>query len=105
LNSILQETTLLIGCLQGYCVEVTLPNMPPPYIIASYELVQCRSRGFKFTSVKSVIRRELIRLSREKERKEKLIKKREEAMQLAEVSEMEIDKELIFGSYISYYFV
>jgi len=79
--------------------------MPPPYIISSYELVQCRPKGFKFISVKSIIRRELIRLSREKERKEKLIKKREEAMRLAEVSEMEIDKELIFGSYIIYYFV
>jgi len=105
LNSISQETTLLIGCLQGNCVEVTLPNMPPPYIIASYELVQCRLRGFKFTSVKSVIRRELLRLSREKERKEKLTKKREEAMRLAEVSKIEIDEELIFGNYIIYYFI
>ncbi|KAL6428441.1 hypothetical protein ACFW04_008603 [Cataglyphis niger] len=88
------ETTILIGCSQGDCVEVTLPSTPQSYTIASYELVQCRSKAFKFYSVKSAIRNELLRLSREKEKEEKIAKKREEIARLiAESPEMEINEE------------
>ncbi|XP_050459151.1 cilia- and flagella-associated protein 44 isoform X5 [Cataglyphis hispanica] len=88
------ETTILIGCSQGDCVEVTLPSTPQSYTIASYELVQCRSKAFKFYSVKSAIRNELLRLIREKEKEEKIAKKREEIARLiAESPEMEINEE------------
>ncbi|XP_020280668.1 cilia- and flagella-associated protein 44 [Pseudomyrmex gracilis] len=89
-----RKTTLLIGCSRGDCVEVALPSAPQLYTVASYELVQCRPRAFKFHSVKSAIRRELIRSSREKEKKEKLAKKREEiAHLLAESPGLEVDEE------------
>ncbi|XP_011859838.1 PREDICTED: uncharacterized protein LOC105557260 isoform X2 [Vollenhovia emeryi] len=92
------ETTLLIGCSQGDCVEVVLPSTPQPYTTASYELVQCRPKAFKFHSVKSAIRRELIRLQREKEKKEKIAKKRQEIEQLiAESPGLEINEEAFFG--------
>ncbi|XP_070154334.1 cilia- and flagella-associated protein 44 isoform X2 [Polyergus mexicanus] len=91
------ETTILIGCSQGDCVEVTLPNTPQSYTIASYELVQCRLKTFKFYSVKSAIRNELIRLNREKGKKEKIAKKREEIARLiVESPEMEINEEAFF---------
>lgn len=98
---ILQETTILIGCSQGDCVEVILPSTPQSYTIASYELVQCRSKAFKFYSVKSAIRNELIRLNREKEKKEKIARKREEIARLImESPEMEINEEAFFSNFI-----
>jgi len=94
--------TVLIGCSQGDCIEVTLPSTPQLYTIASYELVQCRSKVFKFHSVKSAIRNELIRLNREKEEKEKVAKKREEIAQLiVEGPEMEINEEALLSNFIS----
>jgi len=66
--------------------------------MASYELVQCQPKTFKFHSVKSAIQRELIRLLREKEKKEKIAKRREEIEQLiAESPELEINEETFFG--------
>ena len=66
--------------------------------MASYELVQCQPKTFKFHSVKSAIQRELIRLHREKEKKEKIAKRREEIEQLiAESPELEINEETFFG--------
>lgn len=98
---VLQETTVLIGCSEGDCVEVTLPSTPQSYTIASYELVECRPKAFKFHSVKSAIRNEILRLSREKERKEKIAKKREEIERLiAESPEMEINEEALLGNFI-----
>lgn len=95
----MQETTLLIGCSQGDCAEVTLPSTPQSYTTGSYELVQCQPKTFKFHSTKSAIRRELIRLSREKEKEEKLEKKREEIARLmAESPGMEIDEESFLGN-------
>ncbi|XP_011636228.1 uncharacterized protein LOC105426623 [Pogonomyrmex barbatus] len=89
-----RDTTLLIGCSQGDCVEVTLPSTPQPYTIASYELIQCRPKAFKFHSVKSAIRKKLIYLKQEKERKEKLAKRHKEATQLlVERPGMEINEE------------
>ncbi|XP_067210276.1 cilia- and flagella-associated protein 44 isoform X2 [Linepithema humile] len=89
-----RETTLLIGCSQGDCVEVTLPSTPQSYTTGSYELVQCQPETFKFHSTKSAIRRELIRLNREKEKEEKITRKREEMARLmAESPGMEIDEE------------
>ncbi|XP_018302310.1 uncharacterized protein [Mycetomoellerius zeteki] len=91
------ETTLLIGCSQGDCVEVILPSTPQPYTIASYELVQCQPKVFKFHSVKSAIQRELIRLHREEEKKEKIAKRREEIERLtAESPGLEINEEAFF---------
>ncbi|XP_011056677.1 PREDICTED: cilia- and flagella-associated protein 44, partial [Acromyrmex echinatior] len=91
------ETTLLIGCSQGDCVEVVLPSIPQPYTIASYELVQCQPKAFKFHSVKSAIQRELIRLHREEEKKEKIAKRREEIERLiAESPGLEITEEAFF---------
>lgn len=99
---ILQETTILIGCAQGDCVEITLPSTLQSYTISSYELVQCQSKAFKFYSMKSAIRNELIRLNREKERKEKIAKRREEmARLLVESPEMEINEEAFLGNFIS----
>ncbi|EFN70133.1 WD repeat-containing protein 52 [Camponotus floridanus] len=90
------EMTVLIGCSQGDCIEVTLPSTPQLYTIASYELVQCGSKVFKFHSVKSAIRNELIRLNREKKEKEKIAKKREEIAQLiVEDPEMKINEEAL----------
>lgn len=94
-----QDAVLLIGCSQGDCAEVELPCAPQPYTIASYELVQCRPRIFKFHSVKSAIRRESIRLAREKKREEIMAKKREELVQLiAENPGIEINEEEFFGN-------
>ncbi|XP_036151277.1 cilia- and flagella-associated protein 44 [Monomorium pharaonis] len=76
------ETTLLIGCLRGDCVEVVLPSISQTYTTASYELIHCQPKAFKFHSVKSTIRRELIRLHREKEGKEKVAKKCKELERL-----------------------
>ncbi|KYN07248.1 WD repeat-containing protein 52 [Cyphomyrmex costatus] len=91
------ETTLLIGCLRGDCVEVVLPSIPQPYTIASYELVQCQPKVFKFHSTKSAIRRELIHLQREEEKKEKIAKRREEIERLtAESPGLEINEETFF---------
>ncbi|KYN22810.1 WD repeat-containing protein 52 [Trachymyrmex cornetzi] len=91
------KTTLLIGCSQGDCVEVVLPSTPQPYTMASYELVQCQPKAFKFHSVKSAIQRELIRLHREEEKKEKIAKKREEMERLtAESPGLEINEEEFF---------
>ncbi|XP_025994269.1 cilia- and flagella-associated protein 44 isoform X2 [Solenopsis invicta] len=88
------ETTLLIGCMQGDCVEVVLPRTPQPYTTASYELVQCRPKAFKFHSVKSAIQRELIRLRREEKSKEKIETKRQELERLiAESPGLEINEE------------
>ncbi|XP_072743964.1 cilia- and flagella-associated protein 44 [Anoplolepis gracilipes] len=89
-----RETTILIGCSQGDCVEVTLPRIPQSYTIASYELVQCQLKAFKFHSVKSAIQNELMRLNREKEKEEKIAKKRKEIERLIiESPEMEINEE------------
>ncbi|KYN44488.1 WD repeat-containing protein 52 [Trachymyrmex septentrionalis] len=91
------ETTLLIGCSRGDCVEVVLPSTPQPYTMASYELVQCQPKAFKFHSVKSAIQRELIRLQREEEKKKKIAKKREEIERLmAENPGLEINEEAFF---------
>lgn len=81
-------------------MEVILPSTLQPYTTASYELVQCRPKIFKFHSVKSAIRRELIRLQREKKKKEKIAKRREEIDRLiAENPGIEINEET-FLSYI-----
>lgn len=83
-------------------MEVTLPSTPQPYVIASYELVQCRPKAFKFRSVKSAIRREIIRQQQEKERKEKIAKKREEIERLmAESPGLEITEEAFLGHYVT----
>lgn len=88
--------------MRGNCVEVILPSTPQPYVIASYELVQCQPKGFKFRSVKSAIRRELIRVQQEKEKKEKIAKKRKEIERLmAESPGLEITEEAFLGHYIA----
>ncbi|XP_070529333.1 cilia- and flagella-associated protein 44 isoform X2 [Cardiocondyla obscurior] len=92
------ETTLLIGCSQGDCVEIVLPSTIQSYTTTSYELIHCQPKGFKFQSVKSGIQRELIHLQREKEKKEKIAKKREEIERLiAESPGLEINEETFFG--------
>ncbi|XP_014472910.1 PREDICTED: cilia- and flagella-associated protein 44 [Dinoponera quadriceps] len=93
------ETTLLIGCVRGDCVEVVLPSTPQPYTTISYKLVQCLPKVFQFHSVKSAIRRELIRLKREEERTERIRKRREEMVRLMnESSEIEINEEEFFAN-------
>lgn len=95
--------TVLIGCSQGDCVEVAFPSTPQLYTIASYELIQCRSKAFKFHSVKSAIRNELIRLYRQNEKKEKIAKKREEIAQLIVGDpEMKINEEALLSNFISF---
>lgn len=97
---------MLIGCSQGDCVEVILPSTPQPYTIASYELIQCRPKAFKFHSVKSAIQTELIRLQREKEKKEKIAKKRKEIEQLiAESPGLEINEETFLGQYTTCFLI
>ncbi|KAG5315180.1 CFA44 protein, partial [Acromyrmex insinuator] len=97
------ETTLLIGCSQGDCVEVVLPSIPQPYTIASYELVQCQPKAFKFHSVKSAIQRELIRLHREEEKKEKIAKRHIEEKEepLPEIYIPKIPNKVLTAQYIS----
>ncbi|XP_019696509.1 uncharacterized protein LOC105182290 [Harpegnathos saltator] len=92
------ETTLLIGCIRGDCVEVVLPSTPQTYTTVSYKLVQCLLKTFQFYSVKSAIRRELMRIKREEERKERMAKRREEVIRLmVESPEMEISEEELFA--------
>ena len=57
-------------------MEVTLPNKTKTGAIVTYELKNCKPRVFKFQSVKSEIRRELIRIENEKRREARLVKKR-----------------------------
>jgi len=79
-------------------VEVVLPSTSTPYTTASYELIHCRPKAFKFHSVKSAIRRELTRIHREEEKKEKRAKKREKIERLiAENPGLEINEEEFLG--------
>ncbi|XP_032671308.1 cilia- and flagella-associated protein 44 isoform X3 [Odontomachus brunneus] len=88
------DTTLLIGCVGGDCVEIVLPSTPQPYTTVSYKLVQCLPKTFQFHSVKSAIRRDLIRLKREEEREERITRRREEVTRLMTGSpEMEVSEE------------
>lgn len=90
---------MLIGCVRGDCVEVVLPSTPQPYTTVSYKLVQCLPKVFQFCSVKSAIRRELIRLKREEEREERITKRRQEVARLIiESPEMEISEEEFLGN-------
>ncbi|XP_015588735.2 uncharacterized protein LOC107264707 [Cephus cinctus] len=76
------DMTILVGCLRGDCVEVTLPDVPQNYTKMSYELVRCELRIFKFQSVKSAIRRALIQAEIQKKKEEKLAKKKQALEQL-----------------------
>ncbi|KAK0161075.1 hypothetical protein PV327_009592 [Microctonus hyperodae] len=65
------STTILIGCLQGDCVEIDLPDAPQSYTTVSYELINCETKIFKFHSVKSRINRENAQLDIEKNKADK----------------------------------
>ena len=47
-------------------MEATLPSQNTTKTIVTYELVNCISRIFKFQSVKSGIRRDLVRMTNER---------------------------------------
>ncbi|KAF7998128.1 hypothetical protein HCN44_009526 [Aphidius gifuensis] len=61
---------VFVGCLKGECSEIELPNKPQNYTTISYEL-KIPQKLFKFISVKSEIRCEIIRLEIEKRKNEK----------------------------------
>ncbi|XP_076234530.1 cilia- and flagella-associated protein 44 isoform X2 [Calliopsis andreniformis] len=89
-----EETTLLIGCLRGDCVEVKLPTAPQSYTTTSYELIKCHAVTFKFESVKSSIHREIVRQEYERRKEERREERRKELEQLqAENPHIVIDEE------------
>ncbi|XP_066592907.1 cilia- and flagella-associated protein 44 [Prorops nasuta] len=89
-----EETTILLGCTDGYCVQNKFPLEPQSYTTKSYELVKCQPIIFRFSSVKSYIRREEIRLRNEKKREEKRAMKYEKLQQLRDENPgLEIDEE------------
>lgn len=80
-------------------MEVVLPSTPQPYTTISYKLVQCLPKAFQFHSVKSAIRRDLIRLKREEEREGRITRRREEVARLMTGSpEIEISEEEFLGN-------
>lgn len=82
-------------------MEVVLPSTPQPYTTISYKLIQCLPKAFQFHSVKSAIRRELIRVKREEERVERITKRREEMARLiTESPEMGINEEEFLSNYV-----
>ncbi|XP_023287600.1 uncharacterized protein LOC105700070 isoform X2 [Orussus abietinus] len=88
------ETTILIGCSRGDCMEVELPHIPQEYTTVTYELVRCEPRFFKFKSVKSFIRREQIRSALEAKKEAKITRKRDQMERLRiDNPGIEIDEE------------
>ncbi|XP_015185345.1 PREDICTED: cilia- and flagella-associated protein 44 [Polistes dominula] len=88
------ESTLLIGCMRGDWAEVELPQSPQSYVKISYELTHCKPAVFKFHSVKSAIRRNIIKNEIEKKKMIKVEKKREEMEKIKEANPgIEIDEE------------
>ncbi|KAI4496377.1 hypothetical protein M0804_000187 [Polistes exclamans] len=88
------ESMLLIGCMRGDWAEVQLPQSPQSYIKISYELTHCKPAVFKFHSVKSAIRRNIIKNEIEKKKMIKVAKKREEMEKIKEANPgIEIDEE------------
>lgn len=74
-----QPLVILLGCSKGECAEVELPNELQTYTTISYEL-KIRPKLFKFVSVKSEIRCEIVGLEIEKlkdENRDKMMKKME----------------------------
>ncbi|KAI4492234.1 hypothetical protein M0802_009924 [Mischocyttarus mexicanus] len=88
------ESILLIGCMRGDWAEVQLPLSPQSYVKISYELKHCKPAVFKFHSVKSAIRRNIIKNDIEKKKMIKVAKKREEMEKIKEANPgIEIDEE------------
>ncbi|XP_076298900.1 cilia- and flagella-associated protein 44 isoform X2 [Lasioglossum baleicum] len=77
-----ERATLLVGCLEGDCMEVQLPTVSQSYTTTSYELVKCKSAKFKFESVKSSIQKENVRKEYEKEKERKIAEKMKELEEL-----------------------
>ncbi|KAK2582044.1 hypothetical protein KPH14_002749 [Odynerus spinipes] len=88
------ELTVLIGCVKGDWAEILLPDSPQLYVENSYELIHCKPAIFKFHSVKSSIRREIIKYDIEKKKQAKIAQKREKMEKLKVANPgIEIDEE------------
>ncbi|XP_069678702.1 cilia- and flagella-associated protein 44 [Periplaneta americana] len=71
-------STLLVCCLTGEVVEVTLPEEPQSYTKVSFNLIQSEIKTLTFHSCKSQIRRDILLEEIEQRKIKKLEKKREE---------------------------
>ncbi|XP_058801430.1 cilia- and flagella-associated protein 44 [Phymastichus coffea] len=92
-------STIFLGCLEGDCVQVELPQRPQPYTKISYKLSECKPTAFKFESVKSSIIREQARQENERLRQEKIAEKKEELQRLLEANpNLEIDEQVFLES-------
>ncbi|XP_033224478.1 cilia- and flagella-associated protein 44 isoform X2 [Belonocnema kinseyi] len=69
------STTVLLGCSEGECIEITIPNKIKSGTFVTYELTDCKHIMFKFQSVKSEIQSELILKENEKCRELRLAEK------------------------------
>ncbi|KAL2740588.1 cilia- and flagella-associated protein 44 isoform X4 [Vespula squamosa] len=88
------ESTLLIGCMKGDWGEVQLPQSSQSYVTISYELTLCKPALFKFHSVKSGIRIDILKKEIESKKMIKIAKKREEMEKIKEANPgIDIDEE------------
>ncbi|KAF7417837.1 hypothetical protein HZH68_000490 [Vespula germanica] len=88
------ESTLLIGCMRGDWGEIQLPQSPQAYVKTSYELTLSKLALFKFHSVKSAIRIDILKKEIENKKMIKIAKKREEMERIREANPgIEIDEE------------
>ncbi|KAL2733263.1 cilia- and flagella-associated protein 44 isoform X1 [Vespula maculifrons] len=88
------ESTLLIGCMRGDWGEIQLPQSPQAYVKTSYELTLSKPALFKFHSVKSAIRIDILKKEIENKKMIKIAKKREEMERIREANPgIEIDEE------------
>ncbi|XP_047346720.1 cilia- and flagella-associated protein 44 isoform X1 [Vespa velutina] len=88
------ESTLLFGCMRGDWGEVQLPQSPQSYVKISYELTLCKPALFKFHSVKSALRIDILKKAIENKKMIKIAKKLEEMEKIKEANPgIEIDEE------------
>lgn len=85
--------------MRGDWGEVQLPQSPQSYVKISYELILCKPTLFKFHSVKSAIRIDILKKEIENKKMIKIAKKREEMEKIKEANPgIEIDEETFLSN-------
>lgn len=80
--------------MRGDWGEIQLPQSPQAYVKTSYELTLSKPALFKFHSVKSAIRIDILKKEIENKKMIKIAKKREEMERIREANPgIEIDEE------------
>lgn len=96
--SVKQDSTLLVGCMEGHCVEFDLPTGVQDYTKVTYHLERVELRVFRFSSVKSAIKQEIVRVAIEKAKEARKALRRQELEKMKELNPaLDIDEEAYLG--------